>query len=165
MQTKSLVLILLLTANTCMLLAQSDKRIALYNPQADAQAQIDSVVQLAHQNGKHVLLQVGGNWCSWCIRFHQFCQNDPHLDSLIQASYVTLKVNYSKENPNPEVLATLGYPQRFGFPVFVVLDGKGQRLHTQDSGYLEQGGSYDRMKVELFFRNWSPKALNPESYR
>lgn len=165
MRATSLVIPFLILLHTLQIHAQPDKRIMLYNPEADAVAQIDSAVLLANNTGKHVLLQIGGNWCSWCIRFHQFCHNDQGLDSLIQANYVVLKVNYSKENTNDAILKKLEYPQRFGFPVFVVLDGKGKRLHTQDSGYLEAGGSYDREKVERFFKSWSPQALNPDNYR
>lgn len=80
---------------------------------------------------------------------------DAKLDSLIHANYVVVLVNYSKENNNHELLATLGYPQRFGFPVFVILDGTGKVLHTQDSGYLEQDKGYSKEKVERLFLNWS----------
>ncbi len=77
------------------------------------------------------------------------------LDSLIKANYEVVKVNYSKENDNHELLATLGYPQRFGFPVFVILDGTGKVLHTQDSGYLEEDKGYSQEKVERLLINWS----------
>jgi hypothetical protein len=66
---------------------------------------------------------------------------------------------------NPEVMTGLGFPQRFGFPVFVILDGNGKQIHTQDSGYLEADKSYDRSKVERFFMNWSPAAFNADNYR
>ena len=36
------------------------------------------------------------------------------------------RINYSKENKNPETMALLEYPQRFGFPVLVVLDAAGK---------------------------------------
>jgi len=29
-----------------------------------------------------VLIQIGGNWCSWCIRFHDFYKNDAELVEL-----------------------------------------------------------------------------------
>ncbi|GAB6279950.1 MAG: hypothetical protein STSR0006_19930 [Lentimicrobium sp.] len=56
------------------------------------------------------------------------------------------------------------YPQRFGFPVFVILNQKGERIHTQDSGLLESGENYDDKKVIQFLKNWSPKALDPSLY-
>ncbi len=148
-----------------LLIAQGQEKPQIYNPQADAQAEIALAVEKAAQTGKHVFLQIGGNWCPWCIKFHRLVHETPVLDSLLRTDYVVCLVNYSKENKNLDVLAKLGYPQRFGFPVFVILDGKGQRLHTQDSGLLESGDGYDLKKVQGFLQNWSPGALNPERYQ
>lgn len=80
------------------------------------------------------------------------------------SSYIIVHINYSNENKNPEVLKSLGYPQRFGFPVLIILDGKGNRMHTQDTGLLELGDSYDRKKVITFLNNWTPSALKPDNY-
>ena len=132
----------------------------IYNPKADAQAEIDAAVKQAAAEGKHVFLQIGGNWCVWCRRFHQFI-HDGELNQYLNDNYVVVLVNYSKENKNEEVLEKLGFPQRFGFPVFVVLDNKGNRIHTQNSAYLEANDDYDRDKVLGFFKQWSPAALDP----
>jgi hypothetical protein len=78
---------------------------------------------------------------------------------------VVLHVNYSPENRNEKVLAKLGYPQRFGFPVFVILDAKGDRLHTQNSGYLEEGQGHSPKLVAEFLKQWSPGALDPANYK
>ncbi|MBM3435269.1 MAG: thioredoxin family protein [Bacteroidetes bacterium] len=137
---------------------------SLYNPNADAGADIMIAVEKAGQEGKHVLLQVGGNWCPWCLRFHKFVHEDIQIDSLLKSDYVFQLVNYSKENKNTNILADLGYPQRFGFPVLIILDGKGNRLHTQNSAYLEKEKSYDKEKIIEFLKHWSPAALNPENY-
>jgi hypothetical protein len=59
----------------------------------------------------------------------------------------------------------LGYPQRFGFPVLVVLDANGNRLHTQDSSLLEKEKSYDFDKVKAFLENWSPSAFDATKYK
>jgi thioredoxin-related protein len=98
------------------------------------------------------LLQIGGNWCIWCIRFNDLVTKDPELDKYLRDNFVVLHVNYSKENKNEDVLASLGYPQRFGFPVFVVLDDKGTRIHTQNSDYLEEGKGHSREKVLEFLK-------------
>ena len=58
-------------------------------------------------------------------------------------------------------LPSLEFPQRFGFPVFVILDENGKRIHTQNSAFLKKGDGYDKEKVLRFFKNWSPQALNP----
>ncbi|MCO5937232.1 thioredoxin family protein [Mucilaginibacter sp. RB4R14] len=136
----------------------------LYNPAADAKADIAAAVKKANAEHKNVLLQLGGNWCIWCLRFNDLVTKDAELNKYMNDNYVVLHVNYSKENMNEKVLADLGYPQRFGFPVFVVLDAKGTRLHTQNSDYLEEGKGHSKTKVMRFFENWSPKALDPKSY-
>ncbi len=127
----------------------------IYNPDANVKADVAAAIAKASAEGKHVFLQIGGNWCPWCLRFHKMIDEDKKLDSLVHANYEVVKVNYSKENYNKEFLLTLGYPQRFGFPVFVILDENGKVLHTQDSGYLELGKGYDPEKVERMFINWS----------
>ena len=137
----------------------------LYNPEANAAADIDAAIKRAVAENKFVLIQAGGNWCSWCIEFNRFSKADKQLDSIIKSSFVVYDLNYSKENMNENLFAQYGYAQRFGFPVFIILDGKGQRIHTQSSEYLEDGKkSYDQKKVLTFLEQWCPKALAPETY-
>ncbi|RFS18952.1 thioredoxin family protein [Chitinophaga silvatica] len=136
----------------------------IYNPSANAKADIEAAEQQAVKEKKHVLLQIGGNWCIWCKRFYKFVEDDPELKELLNKNYVVYHLNYSKENKNLPILQSLGYPQRFGFPVMVILDAKGNRLHTQNSGLLESADTYDKKKVADFLKQWSPDALNPAHY-
>jgi thioredoxin-related protein len=145
--------------------AQDMKKFSLYKPEENAAVELEKAVKEAKASGKHVFVQIGGNWCVWCARFYEYVNNDKQLDSAMHADYIVYHVNYSKENINKEMMAKLGYPQRFGFPVFVVLDGKGNRIHTQNSAYLEQDKSYNKAKVLEFFNNWNPKSLQPEQYK
>lgn len=83
----------------------------------------------------------------------------------MKADYVFGLLNYSRENKNLDILAELEYPQRFGFPVIVILDGNGKRIHTQNSAYLEKEKSYDEKKMLEFLKHWSPASLDPGSYK
>lgn len=136
----------------------------LYNPKADAVQDIKAAIAKAKKEGKHVLIQAGGNWCSWCIKFNKFTHEQKRLDSLIREYYVVYHLNWSKENENKAIFAKYGYPQRFGFPVFIILDEKGNRLHTQNSAYLEEGKGYSEEKTFDFLWGWTPKAVNAASY-
>lgn len=158
------ILALLILGLIC-LNPKAQEPVKIYNPQADARAQLHEALNHASKSGKHIFLQIGGNWCPWCIKFHRFVHGNAELDSLLTENYEVCLINYSKENKNLDLLAELGYPQRFGFPVFVILDSNGQRLHTQDSGLLESGDGYDVKKVKTFLQNWSPEALRPEKYQ
>ncbi len=137
----------------------------LYNPSSNAKKEIQEAIAKAKQQNKHVLVKAGGNWCSLCIEFDKFCRNEPQVDSLIKADYIVSYLNYSEENYNDEIFALYGYPQRLGFPVFIILDGNGNRLHTQSSEYLEQGRSYNKRKVMGFLQAWNKEALNPALYK
>lgn len=137
----------------------------IYHPDADAAADIQKALTKAKAEGKYVLLQGGGNWCKWCVEFHRFCKADTQIDSLIEKNFVWYHLNFSKENKNLPIFEQYGYPQRFGFPVFIVLNEKGERIHTQNSEYLEDGkSSYDKKKVMSFLEMWSPDALSSKNY-
>ena len=136
----------------------------LYNPEADAEKDIAEAVAKAKSENKYVFLQLGGNWCGWCKVFHELTTQDEELKNYIEANFEVVHVNYSKENTNEKVLASLDYPQRFGFPVFVILDQNGKRIHTQNSGYLEEGNGHSKKKILEFLNQWSPAALNPKNY-
>jgi hypothetical protein len=84
---------------------------------------------------------------------------------LFKANYIIAHVNYSKENQNLALLEKLQYPQRFGFPVFLILNEKGERIHTQNSAYLEKGDGYDKGKIVEFLTAWSKSALDPKQYK
>ena len=137
---------------------------ALYDPADDASATITKKTKMAKESGKHLLIQVGNNGCVCCRRFHQFVSSDPALDSLLHKNYILYHLNSSPENKNEKLLRKFGFPQRFGFPVFLVLNGKGELIHTQNSTYLEQGLGYKRELVAEFLNQWSPQALEPARY-
>jgi len=159
---KSITLIISLVLFSSYLFSQTEPA-QIYNPDANAREDIAKAVQKAKAENKHVLLQIGGNWCPWCVHLHEMETTDNQIDSLLKADYVMVLVNVPKEKEkrNPELMASLDNPQRFGFPVLVVLNQEGERIHTQDSWYLEQDKTYDREKLVQFFRMWNVTAVNP----
>ena len=159
---KNLILYIAILLGSISLMAQ--EKFSVYHPEADAKAEIASAVAKANAEGKHVFLQLGGNWCGWCKLFHDLTTTDEELKKYIAENYEVVHVNYSKENENLEVMKSLDFPQRFGFPVFVILDGSGKRIHTQNSGYLEEGKGHSQKKVMEFLQAWSPEALKAENY-
>lgn len=162
---KQYILIALFLTGTSCLKAQDLSKFHIYHPEANGEKEIAEVVKQAKGKGKHVLIQVGGNWCIWCARFYDFVSSDKVLDSIMQADYVVYHLNWSKENRNEALMAKYKYPQRFGFPVFLVLDQKGHLIHTQNSAYLEEGKSYSKEKVTGFLADWAPAALDPSTYK
>ncbi|MBC7949160.1 MAG: thioredoxin family protein [Chitinophagaceae bacterium] len=146
--------------------SQDLKKFNLYKPMENAAEKIESAVKKAKKEGKHVFIQIGGNWCIWCARFDDFVKTDKTIDSLISADYVVYHLNYSDENKNQELLEKYKFPQRMGYPVFLILNGEGKLIHTQNSGYLEDGKkSYDRNAIIGFLKDWRLAALDPSNYK
>ena len=137
----------------------------VYNEEINPLEQIDQALIQAQAEGKFVICQVGGNWCPWCLRFADFITNDSTINNVIEQNFVYIHVNYHPRKAtewSAAMMKRLNNPERFGFPVFVVLDGQGNVLHIQDSSFLEEGKSYNKEKVLRFFQNWTPKAVHGE---
>lgn len=147
--------------------AQSNLK-KIYDETINPMEQIDKAVSQAKSQGKHVVCQVGGNWCRWCLMFADYITKDSEISKFIDDNFVYIHVNYNpreradeaKAQQNARLLKRLNNPGRFGYPVFVVLDSNGKVIHMQDSSFLEQDNSYNKEKVMRFFRNWTPKAVN-----
>jgi uncharacterized protein YyaL (SSP411 family) len=141
----------------------------VYDETVNPIEQIDRAIVKAKTEGKFVICQVGGNWCPWCLRFADFITNDTTISKCINENFEYIHVNYNPRKSGSELqqqqaaalMKRLNNCGRFGFPVFVVLNGEGTVIHIQDSSFLEEGQGYNQEKVLRFFRNWTPKAVEP----
>ena len=134
----------------------------IYNPSADAMADIKSAIALAKETDKHVFVKIGGNWCGWGKLYAKFTKADKDIMRVMEDDYVFVLVNWSTENKNSDAMVYLGNPERFGFPVFVIIDGDGNVLHTQDSALLEQGKGYNKKHIMRFLTVWTAGAVDPD---
>jgi len=127
-----------------------------YDPKRNADQDIREAIDEAKRTHRRILLEVGGEWCSWCHRLDDFFAAHPDLTSLRDKNFVTLKINFSEENPNKEVLSR--YDPIPGYPHIFVLDSDGKYLHSQNTSPLESEKSYslDRLVSFLSYWSWSP---------
>ncbi|MCI6159921.1 MAG: thioredoxin family protein [Prevotella sp.] len=136
----------------------------VYDENINPLEQIDKAVAQAAAEGKHVICQIGGNWCPWCLRLADFIASDSTISQTVSNHFVYIHVNYdprkkgngAKARQAAAMMKRLGSP-RHGFPVLVVLDKTGKVIHTQETGSLEKEKSYDRQKVLQFFLSQAPK--------
>jgi thioredoxin-related protein len=159
---RHLIIAIFATMLTLSASAQSNLK-KIYDEDIDPVEQIDKALKQARKDSKFVIAQVGGNWCRWCLMFADFVSKDAELTQFIDDNFVFIHSNYNPreraDEKTLEMLRKLGNPERFGFPVFVVLDETGKVIHTQDSSFLEEGNGYSRDKVARFFQSWTPKAV------
>jgi thioredoxin-related protein len=75
---------------------EKKEAVHIYNPNANAQADLNAAISKAKKEKKNVLVQVGGNWCIWCIRFHELVDKTPELKKLIGDNFEWVLVNWSR---------------------------------------------------------------------
>jgi thioredoxin-related protein len=125
-----------------------------YDPARNADQDIQDAIAEAKRTKKRILLEVGGEWCSWCHRLDEFFAAHPELTELREKNYVTVKINMSEENPNKEVLSR--YDPIPGYPHIFVLDSDGKLVRSQDTGVFEEGKSYVAERLNTFLTYWAP---------
>jgi thiol:disulfide interchange protein len=124
-----------------------------YDPARDPEKDLQDAIRQSQQNGKRILLDVGGEWCIWCHKLDAFFENNPQLLELRESNFIFLKINFSPDNQNKQFLSR--YPRIQGYPHLFVLDSNGKLLQSQDTDALELGSSYDLHKVESFLKEWA----------
>jgi len=132
---------------------------AAFDPSRDPAADLATAMAEAQRGNKRIVLDVGGEWCSWCHLMDAFIEGDAEVRRLRDASFVWMKVNYSEDNENTAFLSQ--YPPIKGYPHLFVLGADGTLLHSQFTGELErpkgQAKGYDRERFLDFMRAWAPR--------
>ncbi len=131
---------------------------AQFDPGRDAVVDLATAKVEAKRGGKRIVLDVGGEWCSWCHLMDAFIEGDAEIRSFRDANFVWMKVNYSEDNENAAFLSQ--FPAIKGYPHLFVLDADGTLLHSQFTGELEadkgQPKGYNRTRFFAFMKDWAP---------
>ncbi len=126
-----------------------------FDPKRDPKADLATAIKTATKTGKRIILDVGGEWCGWCVHMDKFVFRNKALDKLLKANFVWIKINMSPENENVAFLRE--YPEIIGYPHLFVLDKAGKLIHSQDTVALEKKETYDLAKFNEFLKLWSPQ--------
>ena len=126
-----------------------------FDPTRDPARDLEVALRIARASGRNVIVDVGGEWCSWCHIMDRLFASDTELDGLRDRNFVWLKVNYSSENKNEVFLRR--WPRIDGYPHLFVLDAMGRLLQSQDTRAFETGKAYDPVAVHAFLVKWAPQ--------
>ena len=126
-----------------------------FDPTRDAAKDLEAAKAEAQKSGRRILLDVGGNWCSWCRLMDKWFTERPTVREARDKAFVVVPVNFSPENKNEAFLAQ--YPKIDGYPHFFVLDAQGKLVRDQSTGELEDGRGYSEAKMMAFIGAWSGK--------
>lgn len=124
-----------------------------FDPTRNA-ADLQSAILKAEKENKRIVLDVGGEWCGWCIHMDKFFATHADLTKLRDANFVWVKVNMSEENENKEFLAQ--YPAAAGYPHLYVLEKDGKLVQSQNTSALEEGKTYNLQVFTDFLKKYAP---------
>lgn len=127
-----------------------------YSPERDPFEDGRNAIALAAKTDRRVLIELGGEWCTWCHVLDKFLAEHPEVNQQFHASFVLLKVNVSDDNKNQAFRKAL--PPTDGFPHFFVSDRNGKVIHSQDNLELLNDGQYSIEKFLGFVQQWGPDA-------
>lgn len=125
-----------------------------FDPTRNAAVDLQTAITKAQKQNKRIILDVGGEWCGWCVHMDKFFAMHKDLTKLRDANYVWLKVNMSEENENKEFLAK--YPAAAGYPHLYVLEKDGALIQSQNTSELEEGETYNLKVFADFLRKYAP---------
>ncbi len=129
------------------------KPVTVYDRTRDPAKDLKDAIAEATRTNKRILLVVGGDWCIYCGILDNTIASHRQLKKVLDTYYVTVKINYSKENPNNLFLSK--YPPIPDYPHFFVLDSGGTLLHSQPTHKFEHGNNYNAGKIDEFLKRWS----------
>ena len=131
----------------------------IYDPAADADAQIAAAVAKAKRDDSRVLVMFGGNWCGWCHKLHALFRSDQKISHKLMCEYVLVMVDTQAPNAakwHERALARLDDEERaeaVGVPFLAVIDGDGAIVDAQPTGPLEEGDHHDPAKVLAYLES------------
>jgi thiol:disulfide interchange protein len=134
--------------------------VAEYDAKRNADQDLKDAIAEATKTHKRILIEVGGQWCSWCKIMDDFYVAHPPLENLRNANFVLLKVYFGPGNNNRDLLSK--FPPVNSFPYIFILDEDGKLLKAKRTGELEAGRSYDLKKFTAFLNEWASVKKCPD---
>ncbi|WP_448546997.1 thioredoxin family protein [Thalassotalea fusca] len=124
----------------------------VYDDKRDPFADAKDAISLANRTGRNVIIEIGGNWCTWCHKMDAFLAENPDIYQLLHQKYVLLKINVSDSNENEAFMK--GLPPVLGYPHMYVSTGQGKMLLSKDTADFLTNGQYSREAWLSFLNKW-----------
>jgi thiol:disulfide interchange protein len=123
-----------------------------YDPDRDPFSDGHAAIKLATETERHVLIELGGDWCRWCHIMDRFFDNNPEVKQQLHNTFVILKVNVSDANDNEIFLSS--FPKPLGYPHMYVANSKGSLLLSKDTADFLVNSKYSTKRFEEFIEYW-----------
>jgi len=128
----------------------------IYDDQRDPFKDANAALQLAKETNRNVIIEVGGNWCTWCHKMDAFLLENPKVYQALHNKYVLLKINVSDSNDNEAFMKSL--PPVLGYPHIYVSAANGKMLLSKDTAELQDEQGHSKAYWLAFLNDWESKA-------
>lgn len=127
----------------------------VYDDSRDPFKDAVAAIKLASESNRNVLIEIGGNWCTWCHKMDAFLAKNPEIYQQLHDNYVLLKINVSDSNDNEAFMKSL--PPVLGYPHMYVSTNQGQMLLSKDTAELLENLEYSAKNWLAFLDKWQAK--------
>lgn len=124
----------------------------VYDDTRDPFKDATDALTLAKNTNRNVLIEIGGNWCTWCHKMDAFLEKNPDIYQALHNNYVLLKINVSDSNENDAFMK--GLPPVLGYPHMYVSTSTGKMVLSKDTAELQENGEYSREQWLTFIKEW-----------
>ena len=125
----------------------------VYDEQRDPFKDAAAALALAKESNRQVLIEIGGNWCSWCHKMDAYLHKHPEVYQALHSQYVLLKINVSDSNENDDFMKSL--PPVLGYPHMYVSTAQGKMILSKDTAELLADNNYSKSQWLDFLTQWS----------
>ena len=110
---------------------------SIFNPKADAKAQIEAAIKTAKLERMRVLVMYGGNRCGQCDKLHDLFKENKEIAKILRSEFVQVLVDVdTQQNVFDQYVKK---SDQHAVPILTVLDSNGKVLVNQETGTFEAG--------------------------
>lgn len=127
----------------------------LYPEVSRANADIEAALAEATKQGRRVLVDFGGDWCTDCKVLDAYMHR-PENAAILASRYVLVHVNVGMKgiSDNFDVAMRYGIALAKGVPALAVLEADGRVVFSQKAGEFESMRSMSPQSVTTFLTKW-----------
>lgn len=129
-----------------------------FDPERDANADVDAALSAAQASGRHVLVIFGGDWCHDSMAIADLFDSDRFAAMLAQRyELVWVHVPFSRDERSIATASRFGLGDVVGTPTMLILTPQGQPTNLSDAPTWRNAAS---RKPEAVYRHFS-RAVAP----
>jgi thiol-disulfide isomerase/thioredoxin len=125
-----------------------------YDAHADAEAALAATIVRAKANGKRVLIDFGGNWCTDC-RILAAVMELPELKPFLAKHYEVVEIDVGRMNRNMQIPARYGLTKLDGVPTVLIAEPDGKLINATNSADLADARSMNPQGIANWLAKWA----------